>query len=52
MICFVPEDNPVLSLSFHDIPHRQRGDRVEAHVLLYLNAALCLRWGTAAKVYN
>lgn len=42
MISFVAEDNPVLSLSFHSIPHRQRGERVEAHRLLYLRAAWCL----------
>lgn len=52
MVSLAPEDNPVLSLSFHSILQRQRGDRIEVHVLLSAYAAWYRRWGTTVRTYN
>lgn len=52
MVSSAPEDNAMLSLSFHSILQRQRGDRIEVHVLLSAYAAWYHGWGTVARTYN
>lgn len=49
MISLVPEDNPVLSLSFHNAPLRHKGGGVDVCGLLYPHTAWCPGWGSLQR---
>lgn len=49
MMSLVPKDSPVLSLSSHSAPHRQRAGGVDVCGFLDPHTAWCLGWGTLQR---